>query len=112
MPGFCICFIRCKNERTLFLCNLNFQIIKLQRFNKIILCEPRFRSPFKLRNIRIEPDRLRQIPGIAEFLAEFTSERAWGEDGYLSEKGLIPMPKEERKTVAAAVKALKVLGGK
>lgn len=68
MPGFCICFIRCKNERTLFLCNLNFQIIKLQRFNKIILCEPRFRSPFKLRNIRIEPDRLRQIPGIADFI--------------------------------------------
>ena len=68
MPGFCICFIRCKNERTLFLCNLNFQIIKLQRFNKIILCEPRFRSPFKLRNIRIEPDRLRQIPGITDFI--------------------------------------------
>ena len=68
MPGFYICFIRCKNERTLFLCNLNFQIIKLQRFNKIILCEPRFRSPFKLRNIRIEPDRLRQIPGITDFI--------------------------------------------
>lgn len=36
------------------------------------------------------------IPGIAEFLAEFTSERAWGEDGYLADKGLIPMPEEER----------------
>jgi phosphate transport system substrate-binding protein len=33
-----------------------------------------------------------------EFMAEFTSEKAWGEDGYLSEKGLIPMPKAERDT--------------
>jgi len=36
------------------------------------------------------------IPGMAEYLAEFTSDKAWGEDGYLSEKGLIPMPEEER----------------
>ncbi len=49
------------------------------------------------------------IPGIAEYLAEFTSEKAWGEDGYLSDKGLIPMPVAERKQVAADVKALKTL---
>ena len=36
------------------------------------------------------------IPGIAEFLAEFTSDKAWGEDGYLGDKGLIPMPDDER----------------
>jgi len=36
------------------------------------------------------------IPGIREYVAEFTSEKAWGEDGYLSDKGLIPMPEEER----------------
>lgn len=36
------------------------------------------------------------IPGIAEYLAEFTSEKAWGENGYLSDKGLIPMPAGER----------------
>ncbi len=36
------------------------------------------------------------IPGMAEFLAEFTSDRAWGEDGYLADKGLIPMPDDER----------------
>lgn len=36
------------------------------------------------------------IPGIREFVAEFTSDKAWGEDGYLSDKGLIPMPDEER----------------
>ncbi len=36
------------------------------------------------------------IPGISEFLHEFTSEKAWGEDGYLADKGMIPMPDEER----------------
>ncbi len=36
------------------------------------------------------------IPGIPQFLDEYTSEKAWGEDGYLTDKGLIPMPEEER----------------
>ncbi|MCB1791014.1 MAG: PstS family phosphate ABC transporter substrate-binding protein [Gammaproteobacteria bacterium] len=36
------------------------------------------------------------VPGIAEYLAEFTSEKAYGEEGYLSDKGLIPMPEAER----------------
>jgi phosphate transport system substrate-binding protein len=38
------------------------------------------------------------IPGIREYLKEFTSEKAWGPDGYLSERGLIPMPDAERNT--------------
>lgn len=46
------------------------------------------------------------IPGIAEFLAEFSSDRAWGEDGYLTEKGLIPAPAEERAKFAADAKGL------
>ena len=36
------------------------------------------------------------IPGMQEFLAEFTSERAMGEDGYLSDRGLIPLPEADR----------------
>ncbi|WP_287371757.1 PstS family phosphate ABC transporter substrate-binding protein [Prosthecochloris sp.] len=40
------------------------------------------------------------IPGVNEYLAEFTSENAWGDEGYLTEKGLIPMPQEERETYA------------
>ncbi len=36
------------------------------------------------------------VPGLAEFLAEFSSEKAWGEEGYLTDKGLIPMPEKER----------------
>ncbi len=47
-----------------------------------------------------------KVPGIAEFLAEFTSDEAWGDDGYLTEKGLIPLSKEKREEIAAAAKAL------
>ena len=49
------------------------------------------------------------IPGLRGYLREFTSERAWGEEGYLSDRGLIPMPDEERAEVAAAVRELKPL---
>ena len=42
------------------------------------------------------------VPGIKEYVAEFTAEKAWGPDGYLAEKGLIPLPDAERKAVAAA----------
>lgn len=46
------------------------------------------------------------IPGLKGFLREFSSERAWGEEGYLSDRGLIPMPTAERSAVAAAVNNL------
>ncbi len=38
------------------------------------------------------------VPGMQEFIREFTEERAWGPDGYLSDRGLIPMPDAERET--------------
>lgn len=37
------------------------------------------------------------IPGMMEYLDEFTAESTWGPNGYLVPKGLIPMPEEERK---------------
>jgi phosphate transport system substrate-binding protein len=46
------------------------------------------------------------IPGIREYLAEFTSEKAWGDEGYLSDRGLIPMPADERKKFADDAKSL------
>ena len=46
------------------------------------------------------------IPGIKEYLAEYTSDRAWGEEGYLAEKGLIPAPKEEQAKYAEIAKKL------
>ena len=44
------------------------------------------------------------IPGMKAYLAEFTSEKAWGSDGYLSDRGLIPMPDAERQKFRADVK--------
>ncbi|MFH1113320.1 MAG: PstS family phosphate ABC transporter substrate-binding protein [Pseudomonadota bacterium] len=49
------------------------------------------------------------IPGIKEYLKEFTSEKAWGSEGYLAEKGMIPMDADERKAVGAAAQAMKSL---
>ncbi len=46
------------------------------------------------------------IPGIAEYLAEYASDRALGEEGYLAEKGLIPAPAKERQVTAKTAKEL------
>ena len=47
------------------------------------------------------------IPGIAEYAARFTSADAIGEDGYLIEKGLIPLSDAERDAVVSAIKTFK-----
>jgi phosphate transport system substrate-binding protein len=49
------------------------------------------------------------IPGMMEYLNEFTSEKCWGDEGYLSERGLIPMPKTERHKFRDEVKNLQIL---
>ncbi|MGD9042905.1 MAG: PstS family phosphate ABC transporter substrate-binding protein [Desulfobacterales bacterium] len=49
------------------------------------------------------------IPGVKEYLAEFTSDKAWGPEGYLSEKGLIPMPDAERAEFTDNAHSLKSL---
>ncbi len=51
------------------------------------------------------------IAGIPEFVAEFTSEKAWGPEGYLTDRGLIPMPDEERRQFRDAARALVPLSG-
>ena len=52
------------------------------------------------------------IPGIEEYLAEFTSERAMGEDGYLADKGMIPLTEDAYNEVVSAVKSLKPMAVK
>ena len=49
-----------------------------------------------------------KIPGIAEYIAEFTSEKASGEGGYLQEKGLISAPADERASIRSAAGSLSV----
>lgn len=52
----------------------------------------------------VKKDHVGLIPGIEQYLAEFTSEKAWGEEGYLTEKGMIPLARDKRAATAAAVK--------
>jgi phosphate transport system substrate-binding protein len=49
------------------------------------------------------------IPGIREFLVEFTSDAAWGDYGYLTDRGLIPLDAAERREVAAIARTLQPL---
>lgn len=49
------------------------------------------------------------IPGMKGYLSEFTSEKAWGNDGYLADKGMIPLPEGERKEYTNAVATLKTM---
>jgi phosphate transport system substrate-binding protein len=46
------------------------------------------------------------IPGIEEYLGEFTSDKAMGEYGYLTDRGLIPLNDSERATIQAAATGL------
>jgi len=47
-----------------------------------------------------------QIPGIKEYVAEFMSEKAAGEEGYLVDKGMIPLPKDKFEAAKAKAVAL------
>lgn len=51
------------------------------------------------------------VPGIKGFLNEFTSEKAWGEEGYLSEKGMIPLPTKMRREMAENTRNLVAMTG-
>ncbi|MGL4294141.1 MAG: phosphate ABC transporter substrate-binding protein, partial [Aestuariivirga sp.] len=49
------------------------------------------------------------IPGMKEFVAEFVSEKALGEEGYLAEKGLVTLPGDQLEKVKATVDGMVVL---
>jgi phosphate transport system substrate-binding protein len=49
------------------------------------------------------------IEGLGEFITAFTDERAWGEEGYLIDKGLIPLPEAQRASMAASARAFQVM---
>jgi len=51
------------------------------------------------------------VPGIQEYVAEFTSESTWGDNGYLVDVGLIPSPRNERMAIAKRVKELQSMTG-
>jgi len=47
-----------------------------------------------------------KVPGIKEYLAEWIKDSTWGDEGYLADKGLIPMPKAERVKYTSTVRSL------
>jgi phosphate transport system substrate-binding protein len=49
------------------------------------------------------------IPGMKEFIEEYASDKAMGEDGYLSAKGLVPLPEDERAAAEEAAKTMKTI---
>ncbi|HHN67160.1 MAG TPA: phosphate ABC transporter substrate-binding protein [Thermopetrobacter sp.] len=50
----------------------------------------------------IKNDHRSFVKGMDDFIAEFVSEEAFGPDGYLSERGLVPLPDEQREKVREA----------
>jgi len=57
----------------------------------------------------VKKDNVDKVPGIMGYLEEFMSDRATGADGYLSEKGLIPMNPAEQAKWKSSVLALEPL---
>ena len=47
------------------------------------------------------------IPGIKEFMEEYVSDKALGSEGYLSDRGLVPLDKSALNKTKAGVKSLK-----
>jgi phosphate transport system substrate-binding protein len=56
----------------------------------------------------VKKNHIGVIPGIMEYVETFLSPAAQGEEGYLAEKGLIPLGTDELKAMRASVAAQKV----
>lgn len=54
----------------------------------------------------VKKEHIDLVPGITEFMKEFTEDDTWGEDGYLVDKGLIPMGENSRKEWAKKINGL------
>jgi len=57
--------------------------------------------------IYVKKQHIDVIPGIKEFVAEYVSDKALGQEGYLADKGLIPPSDAERGKIRADATALK-----
>ena len=54
----------------------------------------------------VKKEHIDLVPGITEFMKEFTEDDTWGEDGYLVDKGLIPLSENSRKEWAKKINGL------
>jgi phosphate transport system substrate-binding protein len=62
------------------------------------LCRPLF--------LYVNREHVGRVPGLAEFLAAFTSDAASGPNGYLADRGFIPLQSAERAENDAIVQSL------
>ena len=56
--------------------------------------------------VYVKKDHMATMPDMAAFVAEYMSAKAIGDDGYLADKGLIPLPAAEFKAQVDAAKTL------
>jgi phosphate transport system substrate-binding protein len=68
---------------------------------------PMARSMF----VYVKKNHIGVVPGLPEFIAEYVSEAAFGDDGYLEKKGLVPLPKAERDQVRRSATGGQPLAG-
>ncbi|WP_299372071.1 PstS family phosphate ABC transporter substrate-binding protein [uncultured Kiloniella sp.] len=57
----------------------------------------------------VKKEHVGSVPGIQEFVNAFTKEDAWGDEGYLADKGLIPLPAADREQVKNSARGLQSL---
>lgn len=62
--------------------------------------------------IYVKAQHIGAIPGIKEFLAEYSKESTWGPRGYLARRGLVASPDNTRAANAEAARSLKLLDPK
>ena len=61
--------------------------------------------------IYVKKQHIGVIPGLKEFVAEYVSAKSIGEDGYLANKGLVPLPKAEAEATAKTATELAAMAG-
>lgn len=61
--------------------------------------------------IYVKKQHVGVIPGLKEFVAEYVSPKAMGEDGYLTKKGMVALPGDEAKAVEKSATELTVMTG-
>ncbi len=49
------------------------------------------------------------VAGLGDFVKAFTDERAWGDEGYLIDKGLIPLPSAQRAAMGQGARSFQVM---
>ena len=59
----------------------------------------------------VKKEHIGVVPGLQEFINEYVSEQAMGDDGYLEKKGLVPLPAARREEVSRAARSATGLAG-